>query len=212
MSSQQRKLAIQALLRRGQLKQLSEKLNMSYSYLSQAFSPGTAISFTADLARKVEHALALEEGQLDQGNNAVIQKHPPTALQALVLRTRAIDLKNYLNDKRVELEVQVEMAGVTKSADLGVYNQNNSVYIIAEQCDNYDSKSAADKIILLMALSGAEYGVLFAPESGVDQDSLKMVDFTFPPEHRLSKWYQSENGKISEVATGPRGLYEHVGI
>ncbi len=104
------------------------------------------------------------------------------------------------------------MAGVRKQADLGVYNQDGSVYIIAEQCDNYDGRLAADKIILLMALSGARYGVLFAPESGVAQRSLKMVDFEFSPDNRLSKWYQSQNGKISEVTTGPDGLYEHVGI
>lgn len=105
-----------------------------------------------------------------------------------------------------------EMAGVRKQADLGVYNQDGSVYIIAEQCDNYDTKPAADKIILLMALSGAKYEVLFAPESGVAQRSLKMVDFVFSHENRLSKWYHSQNGKIIEVATEPQGLYEHVGI
>jgi len=212
MDSAIRKQAIQSLIRRGQLKQLSEKLDMSYSYLSQAFSPGSAIRFTSELARKVEHELGLEPQFLDQGEQPLVQKQSSIALQALVLRSRAIDLKNYLTGKRVELGVTVNMAGVSKQADLAVYNPDDSIYIIAEQCDNFDTKPAADKIILLMALSGAEYGVLFAPESGVNSNSLKMVDFDFSDEHRLSRWYQLKGGQINEITMGPNGLYQKVGI
>lgn len=107
----------------------------------------------------------------------------------------------------LKLAVQLEMAGVMKSAVLDVYNQDNSIYIIAEQGDNYDSKSAIDKIILLMVLSGAEYGVLFSPESGAKPNGFKIDDFEFLLEHRLSKWYQLKDGIISDVATGPEGLY-----
>tara|TARA_R110001606_G_scaffold264825_5_gene413795 strand:- start:183787 stop:184005 length:219 start_codon:yes stop_codon:yes gene_type:complete len=63
----QRKQAIQSIIRREQLKQLTIDVNLSYSYLSRAFSPTTSMSFTEKLAPIVEKALGIEEGRLETG-------------------------------------------------------------------------------------------------------------------------------------------------
>jgi len=209
MSSLHRKQVIQTLLKRGQLKQLSSELSMSYSYLSQVFSPAIDISFTAGLARKVEQALGLVEGQLDQGEIAVTPQKNPKGLLALVLRGRAVELKSYFTDKRVEIHELIEIGNTSKHADLVVYNQDDSIFMIAEQSKDYNSDNKMDQLIMLMAISGAEYGVVFAPDSGVNDDS---SDYNFSIQHQRSSWYQSKNGKIVKSDSGPNGLYNHVGI
>lgn len=213
MSSQQRKVAIQALLRRGQLKQLSIDLDMSYSYLSQAFSPATAINFTDELARRVEHALGLAQGQLDQGESAaVVKPQLPREISALLLDGSAARFQKHLADKRVETRVELGIDGIKKSANLVIYNHDDSIYMIAmihELNKNDTSLEMIEQLIMLMAITGAEYGVKYDIGSGVNQHE---NEYGYSRDHQRSNWYQSLNGKIIRVKDGPDGFFENTGI
>lgn len=213
MSSQKRKVAIQALLRRGQLKQLSIDLDMSYSYLSQAFSPSTAINFTDELARKVEKALGLEQGQLDQGVSIAVVKSPlPREISALLLDGSAARFQKHLADKRVETSVDLEIDGIKKAANLVIYNHDDSIYMIA-MIDELSKKDSSleliEYLILLMAISGAEYGVKYGIGSGVNQHE---NEYGYSRDHQSSYWYRALNGKIIRVKDGPDGFFENTGI
>jgi AraC-like DNA-binding protein len=209
MSSQQRKISIQAILRHGQLKQLSKDLDMSYSYLSQAFSPGTAINFTPELALKVEKALGLTEGQLDQGESTGVVQNIPRGLLALALEGRAAQLQKHFEDKRVESNVELVIGDIKKYANLIIYNHDDSVYMIAEQNKDYMAVHMREHLIMLMAISGAEYGVAFTPSSGVNEDE---NEYGYSRAYQRSIWYQHQDGKIINVESGPEGLFEKTGI
>jgi len=209
MSSEQRKEAIQGILRRGQLKQLATDLNMSYSYLSQAFSPATAINFTAELARKVEQSLGLSKGQLDHGEPVSVRKTNPIGLLAIALIGREAQLSSLFSNKRVEKNATVAFDGEIKRVDLIVYNKDESVFLIAEQSNHFDAFGAADQLIMLMAISGSEYGVIFAPDSGAGNDD---NDYAFSLDHKKSRWYQAENGKIISIDSGPEDIFNQIGI
>lgn len=208
MSSEQRKKAIQSLLRRGQLKQLSVDLNMSYSYLSQAFSTSTSTPFSAVLARKVEKSLGLNEGQLDDSEQLVVQRSNSRGLLALALRGRVADLSKAYPNKRITLNEVLTVGGIAKRVDLLVFNEDDSIFLIAEQSKEYD-KGPAEQLIMLMAISGAEYGVIFAPDSGVNNNE---NEFGFSKDQKRSRWYQSQKGKIVEITEGPGDIFNSVGI
>jgi len=209
MNSEQRKRTIQAILKRGQLKQLSSDLKMSYSYLSQAFSPATAINFTSELARKVEKSLGIAEGQLDQGEQLRVQKRNPIGLLAVALIGREAQLSNLYPDKRVEKNATVAFDDEIKRVDLIVYNKDGSVFLIAEQSSQFDAHGGADQLIMLMAISGAEYGVVFAPDSGANSED---NEYGFSLDYKKSRWYQAKNGKIIPINEGPDGIFDKIGI
>ena len=209
MNSEQRKYAIQGLLKRGQLKQLATDLNMSYSYLSQAFSTTTAINFTAELARKVEQALGLYEGQLDQSECVGVRKINPLGLFVVALIGREAQLSSFFPEKRVVKNDTITFDGEDKDIDLVVYNEDDSIYLLAEQSQHYDAFGAADQLIMLMAVSGAEYGVVFAPDSGVNLDS---GDNSFSRDQTKSRWYKSVEGKVIRIAEGPNSIFYKIGI
>ena len=203
MSSQQRKQAIQTLLKRGQLKKLAVELNMSYSYLSQVFSPATAITFTSKLARRVEKALGLIDGQLDKDQQTVSFQKSPNGLLALVLRGRAATIQEQLIEQRVETSVAIKIGEICNHADLVIYNKDNSIFLVAEQSKDYDSTHKSEQLIMLMAITGARYGVAFAPDSGLSTDD---DDLKYLTEHKRSVWYESKDGKIISTAVGPEGF------
>lgn len=224
MSSMQRKQAIQSIIRRGQLKQLAIDLNMSYSYLSQAFSPSTTINFTDELARKVEKTLGLEQGRLEQGDQFIAQISNPQVLRSQVVRTqglvsrgllaqalrgRAADFITHFPKKRVETNVIMELGKVENHADLIVYNNDGSVFMIAEQSNQYNANNIATKLIMLMAISGSEYGVVFEPDSGINVNNNEPG---FSRDHKRSEWYQYKQGRIIPIENGPGNIFEAAGI
>lgn len=209
MSSQHRKQAIHSILKHGQLKQLASDLKMSYSYLSQAFSLTTSISFNADLARKVEQALGLPSGELDLGEQQLGQKSGSPGLLALALRGRAAELAHHYPDKRIELNATITVADRVKQVDLILYNTDGRVFLIAEQSTQFEDDNKAEQVIMLMAIAGAQFGVVFAPDSGIDDSE---EHYAFAREHKRSRWYQSQHGKIVPIEEGPDKVFNAVGF
>lgn len=209
MSSMQRKHAIQSIIRRGQLKQLALDLNMSYSYLSQAFSPATSMNFTNALARKVENALGLAEGRLEQGDLVTVQKDRPRGLLDIALKYRATQFTAFFPDKRVQTNVMLKLGNTEHRAHLVVYNEDGSVFMIAMQSQQYSEAHVNTQLIMLMAISGAHYGVVFSAGSGTDQDE-NIPGYS--PDHKRSQWYQYVQGKITPITYGPDNIFEYMGI
>jgi AraC-like DNA-binding protein len=209
MSSQQRKQAVHSILKHGQLKQLASDLKMSYSYLSQAFSLTTSISFNADLARKVEQALGLTSGQLDLGEHSVGQNLASSGLFALALRGRAAELVHHYPDKRIELNATITVACRVKHADLIIYNNDGTAFLIAEQTNEFEDDDKTEQLIMLMAIAGAQFGVVFAADSGIDANERQYV---FTREAKRSRWYQSQHGKIASIEEGPDKIFSVAGI
>lgn len=209
MGSQQRKQAIQALLKRGQLKKLATELGMSYSYLSQVFSPETSIRFTNELARKVEKELGLITGHLDNTTESTSSLKNPQGLAALALRGRAASIQAHYQEQRIKTHVAIKVGELSNHADLVIYNKDDSLFLIAEQSNDYTFPHKAEQLIMLMAITGAQYGAVFAPDSGLDPYTDK-VDYV--TEQKRSVWYQSKDGKIINTDTGPEGFYACAGI
>lgn len=208
MNSEQRKQNIKSLLRRGDLKAIAEKLEMSYSYLSQAFSSASTFNFTSELARKVEHAMGWHESCLDV-SNMPIQKPRSGGLHMLALRGRAAKLASFFPERRVLLDQKVQVGNVEKILDIIIYNPDNSTFLVAEQSDDYVNPNNIEQLILMMAISGAQYGVIFSADSGVGE----AIDGTaFNYGDCRSRWFQAKDGKVVEIARGPKGIFEELGI
>lgn len=209
MDSQTRKKNIRARLQRGDLKRLSEELDMSYSYLSQAFSPGSKFNFTDELARKVEENMGWSAGSLDEGPEV----HPSEAINPMLiaanqLRAREFALFYGLYTVRAPYKVKTEY--LTKTADIAIHDDDLVAFAIGKQSEDITDEASVADLVLMMAMSGAQYGFLYAPSSGIDpawQDAHRYFD-----EKRESRWFKNSAGKIIEIESGPDDVFEHVGI
>lgn len=181
---------------------------MSYSYLSQAFSPASTFNFTSELARKVENAMGWQANCLDSSNISA-QQESTTGLHMLVLRGRAAKLAGCFPEKRLLLHQKVEFANLEKNLDIVIYNTDDSVFLVAEQSLDYENPYDIEQLIITMAISGAQYGVIFNLNSGVGK---KDFDSGFDSKNRRSRWFESKGGKIIEATSGPEGVFEEVGI
>ena len=129
---------------------IAEKLEMSYSYLSQAFSPASTFNFTSELARKVEHAMGWHNNCLDVSNMPA-QKPRTGGLHMLALRGRAAKLASYFPKQQVLLDQKVQLGNVEKTSDIIIFNPDNSVLLVAEQSDDYENPNNIEQLILMMA-------------------------------------------------------------
>ncbi|WP_339778020.1 hypothetical protein [uncultured Methylophaga sp.] len=208
MNSEHRKHKIKSMLKRGDLKLLADKLDMSYSYLSQAFSPASKFNFTEELARKVEQSMGWQVGILDALGTSTL-KPKAGGLHLLALRGRAAKLSSFFPKLRVELNQSVKLAGIEKNIDIVVYNHDSSILLVAEQSQDYENSQNLEQLILIMAISGAQYGVVFSADSGFGEMA---DDNVFDVEEKRSKWFQFKNGKVTETAYGPKRIFEGVGV
>ena len=212
MNSTIRKQAIQSILKRGQLKMIAKELKMSYSYLSQAFSPSTSISFTSDLARKVEALLGIEKNILDSGEQKLAPKPTPHSrgFLHLALQGRASLLRSAYPDKCVEVSKDIEVSGMKMIADLIICNEDGSIFMLGKQSesDPFNKQDAVENIIMFMALLGAQHGAIFAPDSGLGDQ----ISPLFSASQKRSQWYASDNGKIIEHPEGLDPFFRVAGL
>lgn len=208
MNSEQRKRNIKLLLKRGDLKVIAEKLKMSYSYLSQAFSPSSSFNFTSELARKVENAMGWQVNCLESKSISAEQEST-IGLHMLVLMGRATKLANCFPEKRVLLHQKVEIANLEKHIDIVIFNVDGSVFMVAEQSNDYKNPYDIEQLIVSMAISGAQYGVIFNLNSGVGNEG---SEARFNQNDCRSRWFEAKGGKVVETASGPEGVFEEVGI
>jgi len=209
MESQRRKENIRARLKRGDLKKLSEELDMSYSYLSQAFSPGSKFTFTDELARKVEEKMGWPDGALDEGQ----ESHPSESINPMLImanKFRAKELALFYGSKIIRAPYTVTTGYLTKTADIAIHNDEMTAYAIGKQCQQINNEESVEELVVLMAMTGALYGFLYSPSSGIDpakQDTNRYFD-----EKRESRWFKYSAGKVVEIKKGPDNVFEHVGI
>ena len=209
MDSQTRKKNIRTRLKRGDLKKLSEDLNMSYSYLSQAFSPGSNFTFTEELARKVEVEMGWEPGYLDHGMDKE-PKDKHDSLFQLAIKYRAGEFAKLYPKKKVDVAQRVEALSIKRKADIVIKNANDSVYAVGLQSDQTDNEELTAQIIMLMAMTGAEYGFIYGPSSGVDP--YNQNDNGYFREKRDSRWFAFQSNKVIEIESGPDDVFTAVGI
>lgn len=211
MDSQTRKNNIRARLQRGDLKRLSEELEMSYSYLSQAFSPGSKFNFTDELARKVEQCMGWTSGALDTSEKTEIDSSRGILFE-MAIKYRASLFEKAYPGKIIKTPYLINSGGIEKRVDIAIVNNDESVFAVGQQCRDkgYLSDKEAENLMLVMAMSGAKYGFLFAPSSGVD--STWQGDNRYFEEKRQSRWFKNTAGKIVEIDSGPDNVFEHVGI
>lgn len=207
MSSDQRKQNIKSLLNRGDLKLIARKLEMSYSYLSQAFSPTSSFNFTSELARKVENAMGWQENCLDSKNISA-EQGSTIGLHMLVLMGRATKLASCFPEKRLLLHQKIEIANLQKHLDILIFNTDGSVFMVAEQSLDYKNPYDIEQLIVSMAISGAQYGVIFNLNSGVGKEG----ETSFTYKNCQSRWFEYKDGKVIEANSGPAGVFEEVGI
>lgn len=208
MNSKQRKRNIKLLLKRGDLKTIAEKLEMSYSYLSQAFSPSSSFNFTSELARKVENVMGWQNNCIDFSSILPMEEENPAVVQMLTLKGRAAWLARCFPEKRLLLYQKVKIANLEINLDILIYNTDDSVFLVAEQSLDYENSYGIEQIIMSMAISGAQYGVIFNMNSGVGGKD----DGGFDHENCRSRWFEYKNGKVIEAASGPERVFEEVGI
>ena len=208
MNSEQRKYNIKSMLKRGDLKLLAKKLDMSYSYLSQAFSPSSKFNFTRELAQKVEQAMGWQKGILDSSRTSLVKPNPG-GLQLLALRGRAAKLASFLPNLRVELNQPIRLATIEKMIDIVVYNPDGSIFIIADQSQDYQNPHNVEQLILSIVMTGAAYGVIFNTVSGYGE---MPNEHEFDAAEKRSQWFQVLNGKVVESSYGPEGIFDAVGI
>lgn len=208
MSSKQRKRNIKSLLKRGDLKMIAERLEMSYSYLSQAFSPSSSFNFTSELARKVENVMGWQDNCLDISNMPA-KKPRIQGVNMMALSGRAAKLANFFPEKKVLLHQVVKLASMEKKLNIVVYDPDSSIFMIADQSDDYENPDNVERLILKMAITGAHYGVIFSADSGVNE---AQEDTAFHYADCRSRWFHTLEGKVVEAAYGPEGIFEEVGI
>jgi len=211
MDSQTRKKNIRAHLQRGDLKRLSEELEMSYSYLSQAFSPGSKFTFTDELARKVEQCMGWTSGELDKSAEVEINTSRGVLFE-MAIKYRASLFEKVYPDKTIKNPYLINSGGIEKRIDIAIKNNDGSFFAVGQQCRDQDylSDKEAENLMLVMAMSGAEYGFLFSPSSGVD--STWQGENRYFEEKRESRWFKNTTGKIVEIGSGPDNVFEHLGI
>lgn len=196
------------MLKRGDLKLLAKKLDMSYSYLSQAFSPSSKFNFTRELAQKVEQAMGWQSGILESSRTSLVKPNPG-GLHLLALRGRAAKLASFLPKLRVELHQPIRLATIEKMIDIVVYNPDGSIFIIADQSQDYQNPQNVEQLILSLVMTGATYGVIFNAVSGYGE---MPNDHVFDVTEKRSQWFQVMDGKVIETTYGPNGLFEAVGL
>lgn len=89
-------------------------------------------------------------------------------------------------------------------------NEDGSVFAVGLQCDDHNHVGLAEDTILMMAISGAKYGFVYANDSGMDPSLEGTIEYY--PEHKQSRWFESVDGKVIQISYGPDNVYEAVGI
>jgi len=209
MDSKKRKENIRARLKRGDLIKLSEKLDMSYSYLSQVFSPGGKFTFTDQLARKVEKKMGWSEGTLDEG----LEKHPSESINPMLIianKLRAREFALFFGSKTIRAPYKIKTEYLSKTADIAIHDDDLTVYAIGKQCEEISNQDCLTDLVVMMAMTGATYGFIYSPSSGIDpawEDSHRYFD-----EKRESRWFENSSGQVVEIESGPDDVFENVGI
>ena len=148
-------------------------------------------------------------GALEEGPEA----HPSESINPMLIvanKLRSREFALFYRMKTIRAPYRVNTGYLAKTADIAILEDDFTTYALGKQSEDITNEQCVADLVLMMAMSGAKYGFLYSPSSGIDpawQNAHRYFD-----EKRESRWFKNSSGKVVEIEESPDNVFEHVGI